>query len=470
MHTRPFGLRDKLGYLLGNMANDFTFLFAGIFLMVFYTKVLAIPAGLVGTLFLVARILDAFTDVTMGAIADRMPRTREGKFRPWLLRMCLPVSFSSFLLYQSALADAAMPLRIAYMFVTYILWSSICYTAINIPYGSMASLISPDADDRASLSAARSVGSVLVNLLVGIGAPAILYAADANGNQIVRGSRFPRVALALSLASLVCYLLAYALTTERVEPAPRERSRLGFRKTVGTLVSDRALIGIVLASVFILAAQLLGQSINQYLFIDYFGNRSGVMIMSAAGILPGLLLAPFAVPLVRRFGKKEIGIFASVLGSAASFLLFLIKTESMWLYILLSVIGFLGFTVFNLVMWATVTDVIDDRELRLSRREDGTVYAVYSFARKVGQAIAGGLSGWSLAWIGFDESAKLQSEAVAKGIYRISTLFPAVLYLAVALSLILLYPLGRERVRKNAARLAEKRKMNTSERSHESNA
>ena len=169
---RPFGWRDKVGYLIGNLGNDFTFTFASVFLMVFYTKVLGISPGLVGTLFVVARVVDAFTDVTMGRIADKAKPAKDGKFKPWLRRMCGPVALASFLMYQTSMANAPMTLRIVYMFATYLLWGSIFYTAINIPYGSMASLISPEADDRAALSTFRSLGSVVANIAVGIGAHA----------------------------------------------------------------------------------------------------------------------------------------------------------------------------------------------------------------------------------------------------------------------------------------------------------
>ena len=115
---RPFGWRDKIGYMLGNIANDFTFIFASLFLTVFYTDVLGINAGLVGTMFLIARIVDAFTDTAMGRIADKTKATKNGKFRPWLLRACGPVALASFLMYQSYMAGAPMSVKIVYMFVT----------------------------------------------------------------------------------------------------------------------------------------------------------------------------------------------------------------------------------------------------------------------------------------------------------------------------------------------------------------
>ena len=95
-------------------------------------------------------------------------------------------------------------------------------------------------------------------------------------------------------------------------------------------------------------------------------------------MIPSLALAPLAVPLVRRFGKKELGVFGSLCGAVSCFLLFFIRTRSVWTYILINLFGFMGFGIFNLIMWAIITDIIDDREVRNGHREDGTVYAVYS--------------------------------------------------------------------------------------------
>ena len=314
----------------------------------------------------------------------------------------------------------------------------------------MASVISAEAEERAALSTYRSVGSVFANLVIGVGVPYFIYTSDASGNQVVRSQAFVYISAVLSGLALVFYLLCYRMTTERVKAVPHPvTKRMSFRETARELLSNRALIGIVVASVSVLAAQLLSQSINQYLFIDYFANKSGVMIMSIIGILPALLLAPAAVPLSRRFGKREIGIFGSLCGGISCFLLYLMRTRSMWVYIAVSFVGFLGFGVFNLITWAFITDIIDDSEVRSGRRQDGTIYAVYSFARKVGQAIAGGLGGWALGWIGFDEGATVQTARVVNGIYTVSTLVPAVLYTVVALALLFIYPLGKKQVEYN---------------------
>ena len=202
IEKRPFGIRDKIGYMFGDFGNDFSFLFASNYLMVFYTKVLGISGFAVGLLFLGARITDAFTDVTMGRIVDSMPPAKDGRFRPWLRRMSIPVAVSSTLMYLYFVRDWAYPVRMLYVVITYLLWSSICYTAINIPYGSMASVISPDIRDRASLSTFRSVGASLAGVVTGVLVPLIVYQTDGAGNQVVLPERFTLTAVVFGVLSI----------------------------------------------------------------------------------------------------------------------------------------------------------------------------------------------------------------------------------------------------------------------------
>lgn len=445
---RLFGWRDKVGYMIGNVANDLMFIFASLYLQVFYTDVLGINAALVGTMFLVSRVVDAFTDTAMGRIADKTKATKNGKFRPWLLRACGPVALASFLMYQTFLADASMTLRVFYMFVTYLFWGSICYTAINIPYGSMASVMSSEADDRAALSTFRGLGSLIPQIIIGVVMPMFLYTKLEDGSQVVNVSAFPVLAAILAVASAACYIICYFMCTERV-PVTEKQENISFKDTVKALFSNRALIGIVIVYVCFLGAQMMNQSISNYIFKDYFKNTMGLTVMNAAGFAPALILAPLAVPLSSKLGKKEVGIVASVMGTIAFAGLFLMRTTNMWIYVAISIIGSLGFGLFNLIIWAFVTDIIDDQEVRTGSREDGTIYAVCSFSRKIGQAIASALGGWSIALIGYVEGAASQTAAVNNGIYTIATLIPAILYAVVGIALVFVYNLNKAKVLEN---------------------
>ena len=214
--TTPFGMRDKVGYMFGDFANDFTFILSSSFLMKFYTDVMGVSAGVVGMIMMIARFVDAFTDVTMGQIVDRSKPTRDGKFRPWLKRMCGPVAIASFLIFQSGLAGMSYGFKVAWLFLTYILWGSIFYTSVNIPYGSMASAISADPKDRAELSTWRTIGSTLAGLVIGVGTPMVAY-VTVNGQTVLSGSRMTIIAGVFSVCAILCYLLCFHLVRERVD-------------------------------------------------------------------------------------------------------------------------------------------------------------------------------------------------------------------------------------------------------------
>lgn len=458
---RPFGLRDKIGYMFGDFGNDFTFIFASSFLMVFYTKVLGISGGMVGTLFLVARFVDAFTDVTMGRIVDRMPPAKDGKFRCWIRRMCGPVALSSFLMYQTAVADAPMGWRIVYMYVTYLLWGSIFYTSINIPYGSMASAITADPTERTALSTFRSVGATLAGLVIGVGTPVFLYATDANGNQVVRGgATFTIIAGVFSALAIICYLVCYRLTSERVlETRESDAKEVTLLATFQAIGKSRALLGIIGAAVFLLLSQLLIQSMNNYIYPDYFGDAKGISVFTLLSTFVMLLVvAPLSVPVSKEFGKKEAAVAGMLFSGTVFLLMYFLRIQNMWLFLILSILGYLGLGFFNTVIWANITDVIDDQEVKTGHREDGTVYAVYSFARKVGQALAGGVGGWALEVIGYDSAAASQTAGVLSGLYATATVIPAIGFFAVAVFLWFVYPLNKKIVEKNVAALEEKRR------------
>ena len=290
-NERPFGFRDKLGYLFGDFGNDFTFIFAGSYLTLFYTDVLGVSAGLVGVLFVVARCVDAFTDVGMGRLVDTLPPSRGGRFRPWILRVCVPVALASVLMYLYFARSWPYAGKVAYMFATYIFWGSICYTAINIPYGSMASVLSADAGERASLSTFRSVGAMLANLIIAAATPLFLFRTAADGTQTVIPERFTLIAVVYGVCAVACYLLCYALCRERVQAAPpREAKRQSFASLAKALAGNRALTAVIGAALLLLLASLLGQGMNMYLFKDYFNSADMLSLVGFAGVLPMLAL------------------------------------------------------------------------------------------------------------------------------------------------------------------------------------
>lgn len=458
---RPFGFRDKIGYLFGDFGNDFTFILSTSILMKFYTDVMGVNAGIVGLVMMIARFVDAVTDVTMGRICDRAKGTKAGKFKPWILRMCGPVALASFLMYQSSLADMSMTFKIIYLAITYILWGSVFYTSINIPYGSMASAISPEPGDRQSLSTFRTMGGTLAGLIVGVSIPLLGY-TKIDGKEVLVGSRITLIAGIFSLLAIICYLLCYSLCTERVRPKVQEDA---FKSnSVGNMiknaVTNRALLSIIVASIVMLLAQLTMQNMANYVYPEYYANTTAQSASTLLMMIGMILAAVFAKPLANKFGKAEVSVVSSMFGGLMCLLMFILRPASVWIYTILQMFCWLGLGVYSMVSWALITDVIDYSELKNGIREDGSVYALYSFARKLGQAFASGLSGWLLTAIGYNTkraSAGLAQDAsVLDGIFNISTLVPAIGFIALALVLWFWYPLHKKQVDANVAALKEK--------------
>lgn len=455
--SRPFGIKDKLGYLFGDFGNDFTFLFSSSFLMKFYTDIMGVSAGVVGVVMMTARIVDAFTDVAMGRICDKSRRTDQGKFRPWIKRMCGPVAITSFLMYQGSLSAMPYTFKVIYLFVTYILWGSVFYTSINIPYGSMASSISADPGDRQSLSTFRTLGGMLAGALVTAGVPLIAFKRDdVLGIDVIDSKRFTVTAGVFSLLAIVCYLLCYYLTTERVHSKATAEAELN--NNVFTMLKNaaknRALISIIAASVVMLLAQLTMQQMSNYVYPVTYGNAKMISLSTVLMTVGMAVAAIFAKPLSKKFGKAEVSVVSNLFAGVVNLMLYFIRPESVYVYIAIQGLSWIGLGVFAMVSWALITDVIDYSEIRNGIREDGSVYALYSFARKLGQAASSGVSGALLSFIGYD--AESITDSVKAGIFDISTLVPAIGLILLAVILWFWYPLHKKQVDENVRILKEK--------------
>lgn len=454
--VRPFGFRDKLGYLLGDFGNDFTFILSSSFLMKFYTDVMGVPGGIVGAIMMIARIVDAFTDVTMGRICDRSKMTPVGKFKPWIRRMCAPVAISSFLIYQSGLAGLSLPIKVVYLFVTYILWGSIFYTSINIPYGSMASAISAEPGDRQSLSSFRTMGGTLAGVVIGAGIPMIAY-DKVDGNPVLNGGRFTIIAGVFSILAVVCYLLCYYLTTERVKPEVdlSQQKQDNVFVMLKKAFTNRALISIIAASIVMLLAQLTMQGMANYVYPNFYNNTTA-QSLSTFMMMGGMILAAiFAKPLANKFGKAEIGAASNGLAAIVCTILLILRPENVWVYVGIQTICWIGLGMFSMVSWALITDVIDATELQNGVREDGSIYALYSFARKLGQAASSGLTGGLLTLIGYTQATAFDRDVV-NGVYNISCIVPAIGFALLAVILWFWYPLNKKTVDANVAALKVK--------------
>jgi sugar (Glycoside-Pentoside-Hexuronide) transporter len=455
---RPFGLRDKFGYAFGDLGNDFTFILAASFLLIFYTNVLGISAAIAGTVMMGVRLVDAFIDVAVGRLVDRSKLGPRGRFRPWILRFAVPVTVASVLLYWPGPAAWSEGWKIAYAAGTYLLWS-VMYSAVNIPYGSMAAVISSDPNHRSSLSVFRTFGAFFAAVLISFTVPLFIYTKDAAGKTQVIPGAFLWIAVVSAVLAILAYVGCYLMSTERVQVQAKDRSEAaGLGATLASLGKNRAMVAIIVAALLLLISSMLTSAMVSYLWAIYFNNGALQSIAGLAGMVPTLILLPFATKLSRRFGKRELsGVGVAFTAVFFVVIYFLPLRNQPILFIVLTMVASLGFGLFNTLIWAFITDVIDHQEVLFDQRDDGVVYSVYSWARKVGQALAAGIGGWALGWIGYQAGTTTQSAETVNGIYMLSTLAPGLLYAAVAVVIFFWYPLSKRVVLQNSETLALRR-------------
>lgn len=419
--VKPFGMQDKVGYMLGDVGSCLLFNFIGSYLLVFYTDVFGISAAAVGTLMAVSRVWDAINDPMMGVIVDKRKRTKDGKFRPYLKYMGIPLGIFTILTFL-VIPNMPQGMKLPYAYITYIGFG-MAYTAINIPYGSLASVMTNDPVQRTELSTWRNISSIFAMIPLMVLTPKLVF--DASGAVSPKG--FLIAAVLYVIIANIGYRLCYKMTTERIinevkEDAPK--ASLG--ETLKALGKNKALIGLILSSLGTLTAMFLPNALNAYLFKDYFQAPG---LLSLAGLLPmvGTFLAiPVTGKLVAKFGKKNIAIYSGIVSIAAYVVLVLFPTKNPMLYIALITVSGFGTALYGMIVWALVGDVIDYQEYLSGKREEGIVYATYSLSRKLVQAIVGSIGGFALAAIGYQSGAATQAPEVAESIRTIITVVPLI--------------------------------------------
>lgn len=449
--VRPFGTRDKIGYMFGDLGNTMFFGFIGSYLMLFYTDIVGISAAAVGTLLLVARIWDAINDPMIGTFIDSRPGSKKGKFKPYLWYFEIPVIISGILCFTTP-SGASQGVKLAYAYVTYILFGMM-YTCINIPYGSLSSVMTNDPVERTALSTFRSVGSLIGNLIIMAIVPVLVFT-----NKVPTQKGFFVAAIVMGIIGLISYKSAHSLVTERIVHNNTKKEKIDFKKTILGIFKNKGLLGIMIASLAQLTAMMLSQSLTPYLYKDYFKAPGLIGIAGMTGMVVSFVVLPMLGPLVKKFGKKEIVSYGMVLSTAMYFLSYILPIKNPIIFIAIQTVASFGMAFMNVLVWAIVADAIDYHEYLTGERKEGIVYASYSLVRKLGQAAAGGLAGITLTFIGYISGAEAQTAEVALGIKRIATLVPAIAGVVAIIALVFVCNLSKERLIQLNDELEEMRK------------
>ncbi len=447
--TSGIGMKDKLGYAFGDMASCLVFGLTQSVLNKFYTDVLEISVLSVMIMTIIARVWDAVNDPIWGRLIDGAKVYPDGRYRHWIKVFAVPVAAAAVLMMVNVKGMAPAG-RLVWIYFTYILFGML-YTCINIPYGSLAQVITSDDKERSSLSVFRSIGSTF-GAMPAMVLASMCYVTLADGTKAMDAGKVLVGAAVIAVLSVLFYLLCYGWSKERVQTRPEPRQKGQAAKVIRTLLKSRPFMAVSLASMLFLAAQMFGQGYNTYLFHHYFNKPGLTMLPTVFQYLPVAVVMFFATRLGNKFGRREVcswGILLAAAFYAVLFLLALAGITNVWLYLLACLMSGIGTAFIFLLVWVMANDAIDYNKVTYGLNDEATSYSVYTFMRKLGQTVATILINVPLLRIGYNGS-ELKTEglsaAALKTMYNFSVMIPAVLFLLVFVILRFMYPLGRKQI------------------------
>lgn len=451
-------LKEKIGYGFGDMASSMFWKLFGSYLMIFYTDVFGLPAAVVGTMFLITRVWDSAFDPIVGVIADRT-QSRWGKFRPYLLYLAVPFALVGVLTFTTP--DLSFTSKLIYAYITYSLMMMV-YSAINVPYASLLGVMSPEPKERNTLSTYRMtfayIGSFIALLLF---IPMVNFFSAGHSEQ--HGWMMSVVVI-----GVICAILFYgcfALTRERVKPINEKHNPL--KNDLKDLLRNRPWWILLGAGVAALVFNSIRDGATVYYF-KYFiveEEHAAVSLFGVSFVLSGLYLAVgqaaniigviLAAPISNRIGKKATYMGAMVLATFFSiFFYWLGKGDLTLIFVFQILISICAGSIFPL-LWSMYADCADYSELTTGNRATGLIFSSSSMSQKFGWAIGSALTGWLLAYFGFQANA-VQSAETIHGIKMFLSFLPAV-GTVLSIVFISLYPLSEKRVRQITAELEQKR-------------
>jgi len=475
--SQKVGVREKIGFSLGDGAANFIFQTLMLLQLSFYTDSFGLAAGAAAWLFLVARLWGAVCDPIFGFLSDRT-RSRWGKFRPWILWTAVPFGIIGFLAFTTP--DWSQAGKIIYAYITYILLMTV-YSANNVPYAALSGVITGDMVERTSLSSFRFVMVVLATLAIqGLALPMVNHFGQGNsakGFQITMGI--------FSAIAVLFFLATFATTKERIQPPPQQKTSL--KQDLSDIIRNRPWVMMFLVFVFMFLFLAFRNSILLYYFKYYlsipgqtsflegidrllFGLLSSVGFLGAGADIAGntfsiinilsqvaaLIGIAFSKPLAARFGKRNTFHAALAVSMVFAALVILVPAGGVVMVCILSVLFNFSWGVSMPLPWAMMADVADFSEWKNNRRATGIVFAGVVLGLKLGLAVGGALAGYVLSQFGYEANVE-QSATALMGIRLGVSIFPCIAILLCVLVLFF-YEIGKKTEYRMQDELAERRK------------
>ncbi len=420
---RKFGMLDKIAYAAGDFGCNMSFALKGT-VQTFWLVYMMMETGLLSILLLLVQIWDAVNDPLIGTLIDNDKRKyKMGKFKTYIfIGACglLVAGAAVFLPFP----NANVVVKSVLFVLGYIVWDA-CYTVANVPYGSMLSLITEDNGERAQLSTWRSIGSMFGNVVPMIILPMLIWQKvtyDGTGDyhtnpltgeayktgdavldpltgkqfETLLGERVFWAALIMGVMGFIAFMFMIKKITIRVDENSVKTNEGGEKFNIissfGKFMKNRPAVGATVAAMGMFLGMQSATTANTIMFATYFNKASMSGVVQMIGFAPMLLFLPFIKKLVEKFGKKEaavVGTIVSVIGGVVMLIFPTIANRDIALIVyLIGLVGFgMGMGVYTCVSWAMMADAIEYNEWKFGTREEGTVYSLHSFFRKLAQGV-----------------------------------------------------------------------------------
>ena len=384
---RKFGILDSISYAAGDLGCNMSFALKGT-MALFWTQVMGMGLWY-SLLLIIVQVWDAINDPLIGSIVDADRRQyKKNKFLTYIWAGSIGLIIGGaccFLPFTKAPVFAKAIIFIA----GYVIWDAF-YTVANVPYGSLLSLISNDPADRASLSAWRSVGSMVGNMLPMVILPFIIY----NPDKSLNGFKVFLAALIMGFLGFICFQFMIKNTVIRVDTSVRlneEQPKFNVWKALVNFAKNRPAVGATIAAMGMFIGMQGAATAVSVVFQIYFKNPQISGVVQLFAMIPIILFTPLARKMVTKYGKKELSVVGSICSIIGGLGLFIITPKNTGLdlivYVLCQLIYSLGLGIYSTVSWAMMGDAIDYNEWKTGQREEGVVYSLHSFFRKLAQGV-----------------------------------------------------------------------------------
>ena len=454
---RKFSIRDSIAYAAGDFGCNMSFALKGT-MAIFWTQFMQMDSILYAALLIIVQVWDAINDPLIGSIIDNDKRRtyKRGKFLAYIWLGSIGLLVAGALCFVPWFKDSGALIKAIVYVAGYILWDAF-YTIANVPYGSLLSLISKDPADRASLSAWRSVGSMVGNMVPMVILPMLIY--DKNNN--ILGERVFLVALIMGVLGFIAFQFMIRNTTIRVEEdvkVSEEREKFNVLKAMGNFLKNRPAVGATVGAMGMFIGMQGAATAVTVMFQSYFKNVALSGLVSMFAMIPIVAFTPLARKLVVKYGKKELSVIGAICSLVACGILMIIPitpdSKGLWIYIGCMLLNSLGTGIYTTVSWSMMGDAIDYNEWKTGKREEGTVYSLHSFFRKLAQGVGPALALVVMAWLGYSEinggnqafSVALNMRYLVAGLYFFAALMQFV-------GLALIYNLDKKTLAKMNAEL-----------------